>query len=251
VVERAFGLWEPPRIISRSNGRIIDPFRTVTQPFHTIEEYEAERAAHTAALRRALLKCDVFVLTLGLAEAWQLATTGDFVSIPQLAVAPELFRRRRLSLQENVDELERILAVYRAHKPDIQLILSVSPVPLNKTFGTDHIVVANCWSKSVLRLAAEELVARHPGVVHYFPSYEAVMYGTRRPWEEDMRHVSAEAIGRVMQLFQKMFLVDQTPLPIAEPGVVFRHDRFRSLRGFARRVRRLLLEPGTMKRRPK
>jgi hypothetical protein len=160
--------------------------------------------------------------------------------VPQLASAPALFRRRRLSLEENLAELERLLSVYWAHKPDLQVIVSVSPVPLNKTFTTDHVVVANSLSKAVLRVAAEELVARHPGVVHYLPSYEAVLYGTREPWEEDMRHVSPAAVARVMRLFQKMFLVEQGPLPAVAHEAAFRAPRLPLARRIVRRARRLL-----------
>lgn len=240
VVERAFGLWTPPRIVSRSNGRIVDPFRTVNQPFTTLTEYEADREAHTQALRRALLRCEVLILTLGLTEAWQLVATGDYVSVPQLALAPSLFRRRRLSAAENVAELERILELYRAHKPDIRLIVSVSPVPLNKTFSSNHVVVANCLSKSVLRVAAEEFVSRHPDVAFYFPSYETVLYGTREPWEADMRHVAPAAIARVMRLFQRMFLVDQSPLPVAAHAPALGRPRFPMVRRAASRVARWL-----------
>ncbi len=240
VVERGLGLWSPPRVISRApDGRIVDPFRTVNQDFRTLDDYTVDRERHTEALRRALLRCDVLILTLGLTEAWQFVPTGDFVSVPQLAQAPRLFRRRRLSLEENVAELERVLAAYRTVKPDIRLIVSVSPVPLNKTFSSDHIVVANCYSKSVLRVAAEEFVSRHAGVAQYFPAYEAVMYGTREPWEEDRRHVSPAAVGRVMRLFQKMFLVEQAPLALAEHAPAFKSTRLAGLRRVAQRARRL------------
>jgi GSCFA family protein len=237
VVERAFGLWSPPRVIARTrDGRIVDPFRTVTQSFRTAEEYEADRERHTDALRRALLKCEVMILTLGLTEAWQFTPTGDFVSLPQLARAPGLFRRRRLSVDENLAELERLLTVYRRHRPDIRLIVSVSPVPLNKTFSRDHIVVANCFSKAVLRVVAEEFVARHPGVAYYFPAYEAVTYGTRQAWEDDMRHVSPAAVARVMRLFQKVFLADQAPLPLAPHAPAFPRPRLPRVRRAALRA---------------
>jgi hypothetical protein len=239
VVERAFGLWAPPRVISRApDGRILDPFRTINQAFRTPAEYEEDRGRHTEALRRALLRCDVMILTLGLAEAWQFVPTGDFVSLPQLVPAPTLFQRRRLSVEQNLAELERLFAVYRAHKPDIRFIVSVSPVPLNKTFSRDHIVVANAYSKAVLRVTAEEFVGRHPGAAYYFPAYEAVMYGTREAWEDDMRHVSPAAVARVMQLFQKIFLVDQAPLPLAAHAATFAPKPVARWRRAARRARR-------------
>jgi hypothetical protein len=33
------------------------------------------------------------------------------------------------------------------------------------------------------------------------------MWLTKNPWEADFRHVSAEAVGNVMRLFEKMLLV--------------------------------------------
>jgi hypothetical protein len=156
------------------------------------------------------------------------------VSTPQLDHAPSLFRRRQLSVADNVQELERILEVYARHKPEIKLIVSVSPVPLNKTFSSDHVVVANSLSKAVLRVAAQEFVARHPGTAFYFPSYETVLYGTRAPWEADMRHVSGEAVARVMALFQRMFLAEQESLPVAA------HAPAHAPSSWTARVKRLL-----------
>ncbi len=211
MVERAFGCWEPEKIIARDGSRILDPFRDVRPLYSDEEGYERDYQAHTEALKRALLKCEVFVLTLGLIEAWQFAHSGDYTSIAPWKIEPALLRRKELTVAENVEELERLFDVYRRHRPDLKLIISVSPVPLNKTFSqTDHVVVANSRSKAVLRVAAEEFGNNHPDSVFYFPSFETVMYGCRAPWESDMRHVSGDAVGRVMRLFQKMFVVDQT-----------------------------------------
>ena len=71
--------------------------------------------------------------------------------------------------------LQRFLDVIRAHNPDLQLIVSVSPIPFLATGRADkyHVVAANCLSKAVLRVAAEEIVKRNEGV-YYFPSYELV-----------------------------------------------------------------------------
>ncbi|HEY9080162.1 GSCFA domain-containing protein [Magnetovibrio sp.] len=221
VIQRGFGEWMPDFLITRkANGGISDPFRTVPVPSE-IDAYIADQKTHNAALQRAMQKCDVMVLTLGLTEAWHFAHSGDYLSISPWQIDPALIRQKNLTVEENVAELETILATYKRHKPDIKLIISVSPVPLNKTFSKDsHVVSANCHSKSVLRVAAEQFVRNNPDHAFYFPSYEMVTYGTRSPWESDMRHVSNEAVGRVMALFQKMFFVEQTPLPLlqhAEP----------------------------------
>lgn len=213
VVEQAFGEWYPPDFAYQFHDKgWKDPFRSIPDRFNSAEELQVDRKNYTKALNRAFLKCDVAILTLGLTEAWQLSATGDYLSVSPWQAEPIMLRQAELSVGDNVRELERLYSVFRGHNPNIKLILSVSPVPLNKTFSTqNHVVAANMLSKSTLRVAAEELSRKYPDDVAYFPSYEVVLYGTQTPWEEDMRHVSSDAVGRVMQLFQKMFLCDQNP----------------------------------------
>ncbi|MDZ4816282.1 MAG: GSCFA domain-containing protein [Verrucomicrobiota bacterium] len=224
MVERAFGLHEPETIIARDGKRIIDPFRAITALYKTEEGYLEDYRKHNEGLRKALSKCEVFILTLGLTEAWQFVHSGQYVSVAPWKVEPVLLRKKNLNVKENVEELEKLFEIYRRFVPGIKLIISVSPVPLNKTFCNDrHVVEASSYSKSTLRAAAEEFVRNHPESCFYFPSYEMVMYGTRKAWEPDMRHVSWDAVRRVMRLFQIMYLEDQQPYPIKtdEKGFVF------------------------------
>ncbi len=68
-------------------------------------------------------------------------------------------------------------------------------------------VTANGHSKAVLRVAAEELVNRNEEV-YYFPNYERFTYCIENPWEPDPRHVNREAVARVMELFDAMFVTE-------------------------------------------
>ena len=85
-------------------------------------------------------------------------------------------------------------------------------------------------STSTLVVAAHSLVEKYRDCVYYLPSFETVMYGVRNPWQSDMRHVSNEAVRRVMKLFQIMFMEDQSNMPLPKfaeaPPASFR-DRFR------------------------
>jgi len=223
VIERGFGEWNAPKIISADDSRIFDPFRRVKAHYYNDETYELDYAKHTQLLNKALLRCDVFIITLGLTEAWYFAHSNDYVCIQPYRIDPILLRRKNLTVEENINELEKIFQVYKKYKPSIKFIISVSPVPLNKTFNeNEHVVAATAFSKAKLRVAAQEFVEKHREDAFYFPSFETVMYGCKTPWEEDKRHVSPEAIKRVMELFQKQFLVDQTPLKFyshVDPGL--------------------------------
>ena len=68
-----------------------------------------------------------------------------------------------------------------------------------------HIITANCHSKSVLRVAAEELVANNDDM-YYLPSYELVTECVEDPWLSDTRHVKPEVVEKVVGMFKSIFL---------------------------------------------
>lgn len=214
MVERAFGEWTPEKILVATRLKFVDPFRSIAD-YDGIDGYLEKWHEHNDALERALKKCEVFILTLGLTEAWLFADSGLATSTSPVLGDPTLIRHKNLSVSDNVVELERIYSLFQEHNPGVKFITTVSPVPLNATFNRHrHVVVANGLSKSVLRVALEEFCAAHPEDVFYFPAYEIVTAATRNPWEIDMRHVSNEAVARVMEQFQRQFLMSQEPLPI-------------------------------------
>jgi hypothetical protein len=218
LVEKAFGRRALPKILwshlSWKTRVYHDPFREALD-FASPEEWEQGLAAHHRATRDALLRCKVFVFTLGMNEVWRLKADGSVFSRAPWNVMPEMVEQQVLTVEENVRELQQALDLWRTYNPELKLILSVSPVPLHATFrGADtHVITANCHSKSTLRVAAEEFAARNRDVF-YFPSYETVMHCTRNPWWDDQRHVSAEAVDNVMRLFRQTFVAGE---PAAGP----------------------------------
>lgn len=214
MIERAFGEWIPDKILMTAAPRVLDPYRSAGD-VATVDEYLERWHEHSAALNRALTKCRVFILTLGMTEIWRFADSDLSTGVAPGRGDPTLFRHHNLSVEENVEELERIHTLFRKHNPECRIITTVSPVPLNATFNADtSVVVANALSKSVLRVALDIFSKSHPDNVFYFPSYEAVTMGCANPWQFDKRHVSNDAVRRVMRQFQRMFLVDQSPLEI-------------------------------------
>lgn len=215
LVEKAFGLTHTPRLVAikqhmksdyAAGFDIVDPFRQNVQ-FSSLEEYEDNYQRHLDAAREALLKCEVFILTLGMNEIWYLKSDGSILTRMLWDLSPALVDRRVLTVQENVHELNRMLEVWRHHNPAIKLIVTVSPVPLHATFQGDHthVIAATCHAKSTLRVAAEEFVRQNRDVF-YFPAYETVMYCTEKPFLADNRHVTPEAVAKVARLFKLMFV---------------------------------------------
>jgi hypothetical protein len=162
---------------------------------------------------RRVADCRVVVITLGLVETFVDTLTGLYTnSTPPLNVQRERFRFRSLSHEQLMDGLERIHRILTEHgHPDLHVLATVSPVPLDATFTGEDVVVANTLSKSLLRAAAGQWAARHENV-HYFPSYEIVMNSRREDaWERDGRHVRFELVHHVMSLFAEAHVNADVP----------------------------------------
>ena len=89
--------------------------------------------------------------------------------------------------------------------PRCRIIVTVSPVPLRATFLDQNVLISNSISKATLVVATHEFVARHDDV-HYFPGYELVTVGIKKPLERDNRHVRRRAVARIMRVFEQMFV---------------------------------------------
>ena len=84
----------------------------------------------------------------------------------------------------------------------MRFLVTVSPVPLTATATGEHVEVATCYSKSVLRAVCGMLVARHADV-DYFPSFEIITSQNARGayYEPNLRNVSPMGVQTAMQLF--------------------------------------------------
>ncbi len=209
VVEKAFGYRRPAKILwtHEYDGmvRYCDPFREEIE-FPSIEAFERNYESHIAAARAVFIEAEVLVITLGLNEVWYFKPDGSVFSRSPWRTAPSLVEHRVLTVEENVQDLQRMLDILREYNPEIKLIVTLSPVPLHATFlgDTKHIVEANTHSKAVLRVAAEEFVQANENVF-YFPSFELVTTCTENAWHPDQRHVSKHAVDRVMSMFKQMY----------------------------------------------
>jgi len=169
-----------------------------------------ERRLAVRSLMQMVASCRVVVITLGLAEVWYDTVTGYYLNdTPRpslLRVYPGRFELHVLSFEEAHDYLEKGLQLLRAHaRPDVRVILTVSPVPLAATHRPMDVMVANTYSKSVLRAVADTVCCRHEWI-DYFPSYESIMLSDRLvTWEADLIHVTRDVVemnvGRMLESY--------------------------------------------------
>ena len=197
-------------LIDVGNGLFYDPHTNPALQLAGLEE-TIHRHDILESVTRRIVECRVVIITLGLAEVWRDKTADVFLNhtpVPQaLRGNPDRYEFHITNFAQNLSNLERIHTLLSQFGyADVQIVVTVSPVPLMATFSGEDVVIANTYSKSMLRTVAQEWAAAHKNV-HYFPSYEIVQNSDRAvTWEEDLRHVKGEVANHVMKLFLRHYL---------------------------------------------
>lgn len=213
LLERAYGIFVPRTSVwLMGEDRWVDPFRPQIQPggYVCVAELEEDRRIHLEAVRRAIEQMSVFVFTLGLTEAWVDCADGAVYPLAP-GVAGGVYDPNRVVFQnftagQTREDLEWSLNFIRRRNPDVRVILTVSPVPLNATAVNRHVMVSTCYSKAALRVAADE-VASSLQHVDYFPSFEIVTspHAGSTYFAEDRRSVTEAGVAHVMRTFLRHY----------------------------------------------
>ena len=223
LYQRAYGLFEPnDRAWKDRKGQWVDPFRPTVEPdgFATIEALEADRDRHLAAVRDLFEKCDILVFTLGLTEGWRSKADGAVYPLAPGVVAgdydPAAHEFVNFTAAETEENLRLFLDAVKAKNPKLRVILTVSPVALAATYEDRSVLVSTIYSKSVLRVVAENMIRSHDWI-DYFPSYEIITGNPIRGlyYEDDDREVNPTGVAHVMRLFVRHFLGAQDGTPQA------------------------------------
>ena len=197
-------------LVGIGDGIFYDPHTNPTLQLVDLEETLRRRSIIKLVTRR-IVQCRVVIITLGLVEVWRDKIANIFLNttpIPEaLRSHPDRYEIHITNFTQNLANLEHIHSLLgQFGHPDVQMVVTVSPVPLMATFSTEDVVLANTYSKSLLRTVAQEWAAAHKNV-HYFPSYEIVQNSDRAiTWEEDLRHVQGKVVQHIMNLFLADYL---------------------------------------------
>jgi hypothetical protein len=141
---------------------------------------------------------------LGTAWVYELKETGRVVANCHKQ-SPDLFRRRRISVDEAVESLGGAISELRALNPDMKIILTVSPVRHFKDGAHE-----NTLSKATLHLAVDRLCETFG--CDYFPAYELLVDDLRdyRFYADDMAHPSPVAVDYVFSAFCERYFTAPT-----------------------------------------
>ena len=180
---------------------------------------------------RSIAECDAVIITLGLSEVWFDTQTGYYLNMAprraMLRADPDRFELHVMSFEETINNLREAVDLIREKgRPDVRIVLTVSPVPLTATYRETDVMIANTYSKSVLRTAAEEIVQTYD-CVDYFPSFESITLSERsHAYLDDEIHVSQEIIDLNIGRMVKAYTGDDSTLTLQE--ALFQLDTFRS-----------------------
>ena len=183
---------------------------------HDMERALARREEGSFQLFKHAFTADVVIITLGLIECWWDNERNRYVHpmppIKELGRKNERFVFRQLHFQEAYDYIAKTIELVKERgRKDARILITTSPVPLNATFTDQDVLLANTYSKSMLRTVAGEIYRAYPHV-DYFPSYESVTL-TRTPnvWNKDLIHVSDAFVGKIVDNLLRAYLPDSAP----------------------------------------
>lgn len=191
---------------------IVNPYGTMYNPVsvcHTIERY-CSTLEHDEEMPR------IVFITLGTNHVYRLKETGEIVDNCQKRPA-RLFDEEQLTQEECSNHLLKAINILRQHRPDTQVVLTVSPIRYAK-YGFHE----SQLSKATLLLATHQILSTESDTCFYFPAYEIVLDELRdyRFYKEDMLHPSTQAIEYLWERLSdsyfstaaKQFLKDWKPI---------------------------------------
>lgn len=211
-------IWE-------QDGRFFDPLRPAIEPdgFASADEVLRARDVTLAAIRRALDTANIFVFTMGLTESWRNRDTGLEYALCPGTLAGSFDPEKHDFVNQDYVSIRRdmvtAMRMMRRRNPRLQVLLTVSPVPLTATASGQHVLTATTYSKSVLRAVAGQLQSEFK-FVDYFPSYEIITSPTFRGmfYAPNARSVVQAGVDHVMEnFFHDQGAVKPVQTPKVEP----------------------------------
>lgn len=160
-------------------------------------ELELKIGALHEQIRSVLQRADTIMVTYGTAWAFRRKENSKLVANCHKQPG-HTFHRELLQADAMEKSFGQMLGMLRKINPQVQLILTVSPVR-----HLADTIEGNQLSKSLLRFVCHRLVTENSSV-HYFPAYEIMMDDLRdyRFYARDMIHPSDVALDYIWDRFQ-------------------------------------------------
>lgn len=192
----------------QKGDRVFDALRPNVEPdgLGSVEEAVLHRELHLAQVRALLGETDVMIFTLGLTEAWADRESGTVYPTCPGVIAGSFDSAKHSFVNFDfpavLADLIEVRSLLKAINPAVNMLLTVSPVPLTATASDQHVLVATNYSKSVLRAVCGSMTAMFDDV-DYFPSYELIASPVARGffYEPNLRSINRNGVALVMSQF--------------------------------------------------
>ena len=165
-----------------------------------------------------LREAGALVFTIGVAEVWQDKETGGVFwhGVPRQVYEANRHVHRLTTVDENAANIRKIVDFVRSVNRTAPIVLTLSPVPLKGTFRGISSLSADCVSKSVLRVAIDQVMSDARPGVYYWPSFEIVRWaGPNLTWPAygldggKTRHVTRQLVAAIIDAFVETFFVPE------------------------------------------
>lgn len=157
-----------------------------------------------------LQKADWIFITLGTNWVYEIKSTNKIVANCHKRPS-SIFNKRLLTLNETVENLEKIHTMLKTFNPNAKIVYTLSPVRHIKDGIED-----NALSKAILKVAIHDQLTKNG--CEYFPAYEYMMDDLRdyRFYEEDLIHPNKVAIKYIWKKFIETYFSESTLTKIKE-----------------------------------
>lgn len=194
---------DPELIINHSRYLHLNYHSDITG--HNKEELINNIKRSQGLTRESIIKATHIIITLGTAYSFNHITFNKIVGNCHKLPASQ-FERILLSKEKIFSTLSEVVEKIRILNPDVQFLLTVSPVR--------HIrdgLIKNNLSKAILIQSCHELLERY-SFVDYFPSYDIMMDDLRdyRFYSRDLVHPSQLAIDYIYERFSECYYDQKT-----------------------------------------
>ena len=184
----------------KENGfpAITNPYGTMYNPASILHTIKRMLSSESTEVSHQIIPRIVF-LTLGTNHVYRLKETGDIVDNCEKRPA-SLFQEEELTVSQCTDYLRKTIELLKSHNPEVQTILTVSPIRYRK-YGYHE----SQLSKATLLLAtsntSQTSLTSNTSNTSYFPAYEIMMDELRdyRFYAADMLHPSEQAIDYIWE----------------------------------------------------
>lgn len=162
--------------------------------------------SHIQQAHHYIQSAKYLIITFGTSFVYTLKETQEVVNNCH-KMHPNLFERRRISVESIVEAYKKIIEKICLVNKQINIIFTVSPIRHWRD-GAHN----NQLSKATLLLAINQIQEIFPDRTAYFPAYEILLDELRdyRFYDEDMIHPTKQTIEYCWERFSDMFFSNDT-----------------------------------------